>query len=150
MRAVGAKHLGSIPACAGEPRSLCVQRSPVTVYPRVCGGTPAGARPGLRRAGLSPRVRGNPSLFGDTSSRPRSIPACAGEPPPTMTQSMPSRVYPRVCGGTECVVTAKPFRYGLSPRVRGNPRAHAAKLAGLRSIPACAGEPIICAKRPRR
>ena len=30
---------GSIPACAGEPDSLCSVRRIQGVYPRVCGGT---------------------------------------------------------------------------------------------------------------
>ena len=29
----------SIPACAGEPSTLCRVRCPASVYPRVCGGT---------------------------------------------------------------------------------------------------------------
>ena len=51
--------IGSIPACAGEPR---VSRSAVTsarVYPRVCGGTVMPTATSRRAAGLSPRVRGN-------------------------------------------------------------------------------------------
>ena len=75
--------LWSIPACAGEPSRLkrvCRLRS---VYPRVCGGTPvASAR--LRDtsyAGLSPRVRGNPTPAATSRPMAGSIPACAGEPP---------------------------------------------------------------------
>ena len=30
---------GSIPACAGEPKSYIPTLKAVTVYPRVCGGT---------------------------------------------------------------------------------------------------------------
>ena len=73
----------SIPACAGEPFRRCgsggglsprvrgnlqrtYQSPEQEVYPRVCGGTSQIAS----RYGLSPRVRG----------KPRSIPACAGEP----------------------------------------------------------------------
>ena len=72
---------GSIPACAGEPRSMS-RIAPVTrvyprvcggtlgkipravfkigVYPRVCGGTWKLRRKAQRLWGLSPRVRGNP------------------------------------------------------------------------------------------
>ena len=73
-----------------------------------------------------------------------------------------SRVYPRVCGGA-----TRPFRrarhepglfprvrgsrvsiratissWGLSPRVRGSPASFAPCGLGVRSIPACAGEPL--------
>ena len=54
---------GSIPACAGEPLDnpqFCRRQQ---VYPRVCGGTFSPALPLSTSAGLSPRVRGNPSLF---------------------------------------------------------------------------------------
>ena len=51
--------IGSIPACAGEPRSGYHGCPPRGVYPRVCGGT-FSADDGLALCfGLSPRVRGN-------------------------------------------------------------------------------------------
>ena len=53
---------GSIPACAGEPRPGCGPGSGTWVYPRVCGGTRSAATPRGWPSGLSPRVRGNPSL----------------------------------------------------------------------------------------
>ena len=40
--------------------------------------------------------------------------------------------------------------WGLSPRVRGNLVDQLKAKLDNGSIPACAGEPIICAKRPRR
>ena len=39
---------GSIPACAGEPRSAVPVIALVGVYPRVCGGTRAAAGEGGR------------------------------------------------------------------------------------------------------
>ena len=36
--------VGSIPACAGEPRAICRICTLPRVYPRVCGGTAAGMR----------------------------------------------------------------------------------------------------------
>ena len=50
------------------------------VYPRVCGGTHTRPALSLAAAGLSPRVRGNPSPGVAAAFRTRSIPACAGEP----------------------------------------------------------------------
>ena len=111
---------GSIPACAGEPALGGFRRSVISVYPRVCGGT-AHQYPGKAiTTGLSPRVRGNPPPSPDTAARPRSIPACAGEPNTSLSR-----------GGN----------YGLSPRVRGNRQRTEKPRRHRRSIPACAGEP---------
>ena len=49
----------SIPACAGEPQVCQVVHHHCAVYPRVCGGTVAGADAHAPGRGLSPRVRGN-------------------------------------------------------------------------------------------
>ena len=51
------------------------------------------------------------------------------------------RVYPRVCGGTSVFAVGLAGGQGLSPRVRGNLGGMALLSGGLRSIPACAGEP---------
>ena len=134
---------GSIPACAGEPptatRATCCWR----VYPRVCGGTAARRRLPLPRQGLSPRVRGNRNRRAPERAAPRSIPACAGEPPSAChTIEMPP-VYPRVCGGTHGLVPPPQLAGGLSPRVRGN-LLPTTRGTGLQpSIPACAGEPRV-------
>ena len=131
----------SIPACAGEPPSPFCAAIRIWVYPRVCGGTR------IRRAmlappqGLSPRVRGNPARPGRAGAEARSIPACAGEPPPVAAPSTTARVYPRVCGGTYLPPHPIILCWGLSPRVRGNPTAGTLSPTPLRSIPACAGEP---------
>ena len=72
--------MGSIPACAGEPRGKSPSTSERRVYPRVCGGTGWSGKPLLASKGLSPRVRGNPPQGLAQSKSQRSIPACAGEP----------------------------------------------------------------------
>ena len=146
----GLRCMGSIPACAGEPEFIRQGVRAIGVYPRVCGGTrisPSVFRPPI---GLSPRVRGNrigqPVRLGVNWS----IPACAGEPTESSFRSGISPVYPRVCGGTTCVSRALSASLGLSPRVRGNrPRRLAAAARGG-SIPACAGEPPLSDRHPRR
>ena len=135
------RHLGSIPACAGEPS---LRRQPGTeqrVYPRVCGGTGKGAALYLTRKGLSPRVRGNPFAHESVVGSARSIPACAGEPARSRWCDRRSRVYPRVCGGTAASASVTCRSSGLSPRVRGNPGYPGIVAGELGSIPACAGEP---------
>ena len=58
--------------------------------------------------------------------------------------------YPRVCGGTQLAETQARQTTGLSPRVRGNRQAGAARQGRGGSIPACAGEPAAGVPRDRR
>ena len=112
---------GSIPACAGEPGSIVAQCAWSEVYPRVCGGTSYPRENRNPVYGLSPRVRGNRQRVGPPDRRPRSIPACAGEPRIRVPSRPSPPVYPRVCGGTPSPPVANENPKGLSPRVRGNP-----------------------------
>ena len=94
------RRLGSIPACAGEPRRRSLSQRIRWVYPRVCGGTHSLCRRSLLDAGLSPRVRGNPGRRYRHVDNIWSIPACAGEPLPLHGAARLRGVYPRVCGGS--------------------------------------------------
>ena len=134
-------YTGSIPACAGEPTGPYRPHRPPTVYPRVCGGTVSASSLAGVTTGLSPRVRGNLCSPHLPNGVTRSIPACAGEPPRTRNCQMVSMVYPRVCGGTNPILTITSMARGLSPRVRGNHAGSTDGAGGPRSIPACAGEP---------
>ena len=131
----------SIPACAGEPIRHRAPRQVGEVYPRVCGGTPSGYPRTKSRRGLSPRVRGNPSVMRHSRSPRGSIPACAGEPQCAAPGGIDYGVYPRVCGGTGKSVALIVSMKGLSPRVRGNLVRRSESNPPNRSIPACAGEP---------
>ena len=131
---------GSIPACAGEPRSrrgspasgrvyprVCGEPWPCSrrprwsrVYPRVCGGAGRVKVLGPLPAGLSPRVRGSPKETRKEDGVIRSIPACAGEPHPVSGHRYRGSVYPRVCGGAADRMSAGFILRGLSPRVRGS------------------------------
>ena len=99
----------------------------------------------MENGGLSPRVRGNHRVIGQSGKCRRSIPACAGEPPPAGLYRRGRPVYPRVCGGTPGFLLGPATNTGLSPRVRGNPRADRGVAQPARSIPACAGEPLFSA-----
>ena len=70
-----------------------------------------------------------------------SIPACTGEPPPSARARRSPKVYPRVYGGTDGQPGVWAGDHGLSPRVRGNPTGIRRRYKGIRSIPACTGEP---------
>ena len=140
--------VGSIPACAGEPTRRLTTSTHGPVYPRVCGGTPPTRFSYGAHSGLSPRVRGNREHRQPKHHRPRSIPACAGEPPAWRASYSPCRVYPRVCGGTVSVQHIVQGRSGLSPRVRGNLVRRQCAMRSHGSIPACAGEPITTTPPP--
>ena len=109
----------------------------------MCGGTTTPAFDGAILAGLSPRVRGNPAPLAPLAARRGSIPACAGEPGVLRCPMAATRVYPRVCGGTSGSGSGSGSGGGLSPRVRGNLAVDLARQHDGRSIPACAGEPVV-------
>ena len=54
---------GTIPACAGEPRSSPARSRRSRDYPRVCGGTQTELIRDMQDWGLSPRVRGNRTAY---------------------------------------------------------------------------------------
>ena len=155
------RHRGTIPACAGEPGPRNSDIYAKRDYPRVCGGTGAETAHPAARAGLSPRVLGNPTHDRRHPHSARTIPACAGEPLERRDRSLleedyprvcggtsgganpplPVRDYPRVCGGTAADALGLSLNQGLSPRVRGNPGDAGALSLGGGTIPACAGEP---------
>ena len=65
-------------------------------------------------------MRGNRFGMAIGEPPPRSIPAYAGEPPADVVAGESWKVYPRVCGGTGCVLADDHALPGLSPRMRGN------------------------------
>ena len=134
---------GSIPACTGEPATLLLLTAPHRVYPRVYGGTTYTSFTLTYFIGLSPRVRGNLSVVTVFITSFGSIPACTGEPSFGPAKPIPTRVYPRVYGGTFARDTRPRPGQGLSPRVRGNHFSAGISLIVRRSIPACTGEPFL-------
>ena len=148
LQRLGQHDLGSIPACAGEPRAGLPAPLRRRVYPRVCGGTVAMDRVEDEHTGLSPRVRGNRLQVVDVLVDRGSIPACAGEPRGRGGSLRCGGVYPRVCGGTAVGDGHARVHQGLSPRVRGNPVGQLPEAVARGSIPACAGEPSRRAATP--
>ena len=134
----------SIPARAGEPSETDDGIVSPAVYPRACGGTLRNMEYSTAQYGLSPRVRGNPSMSRLPTTPHRSIPARAGEPSEIDTLGKCFEVYPRACGGTDSGAKPEGFYDGLSPRVRGNRFSCPAIRVPGRSIPARAGEPRPC------
>ena len=141
--------MGSIPACAGEPRSRSSRVASCRVYPRVCGGAHGRRGQFSFSWGLSPRVRGSPWALSSRCRSSGSIPACAGEPISRSSTQKPPGVYPRVCGGALAPIRSDAGFRGLSPRVRGSPSRRNRGPGCDWSIPACAGEPQPPQSRPR-
>ena len=133
--------VGSIPACAGEPKPgrrglRCAQ-----VHPRVCGGARIRPRRKVILPGPSPRVRGSLLVESPHVGGIGSIPACAGEPSHRRSAPARSGVHPRVCGGALAGVVSDEHLPGPSPRVRGSLPLPGGNRVPDGSIPACAGEP---------
>ncbi len=114
---------GSIPACAGKPRTACRCAPTSQVHPRVCGEASVVPPFATQRMGPSPRVRGSRRHPDAVPLEAGSIPACAGKPGQLMLSTTRLRVHPRVCGGSR------------------RPKAERQRLRG--SIPACAGKPSV-------
>ena len=111
---------GSIPAHTGEPPFPVRSSVSPGVYPRAYGGTRHRLAHGGAQEGLSPRIRGNPSLRSFRRSLSGSIPAHTGEPYSSQVIGAGGRVYPRAYGGTRTSARTTAGSSGLSPRIRGN------------------------------
>ena len=134
--------IGSIPACAGEPRWIRRLDRPHRVYPRVCGGADASSRLQTARRGLSPRVRGSPAPQVAHERRPGSIPACAGEPRSCARTGRGSGVYPRVCGGAPTTAVCRGRCTGSIPACAGEPQPARPRGRARRVYPrVCGGAP---------
>ena len=140
-RGAGPPAPGSIPACAGKPRSPGPTPSSSRVHPRVCGEAPPPRGRRARVRGPSPRVRGSPPPGCGGDVRGRSIPACAGKPSSSAVSARWRRVHPRVCGEATVAISPHTPSRGPSPRVRGSLSSQSQGSLCVRSIPACAGKP---------
>ena len=114
------KHIGAIPAWAGEPASINVRLSSFRGHPRVGGGTVGPGPAAELVGGPSPRGRGNLDVGVNRYYLKRAIPAWAGEPPRRGLRPPAYRGHPRVGGGTWTDCDALVTPWGPSPRGRGN------------------------------
>ena len=111
----------SIPACAGNPALRPHRAAAGPLHPRVCGEPWVAEQLPQWTGGPSPRVRGTRRRERRSRPAPRSIPACAGPPPPQPPQDA---------------------RGGSIPACAGNPPPDRPRDRRDRgSIPACAGNP---------
>ena len=137
----------SIPACTGNPGQRTVGRRWREVYPRVYGESLKPNPCSKPTSGLSPRVRGIRGAGRGYAGRRGSIPACTGNPRHRRSSARSPAVYPRVYGESGSPPHVPRLRWGLSPRVRGILLEVHLGLVGVRSIPACTGNPPDCCPR---
>ena len=99
-------------------------------------------RPALFGVARSPACAGEPGSAKANRKSAGSIPACAGEPRAARGAIRGAWVDPHVCGGAVAAPPASAIIEGRSPRVRGSLGTGTPGRSTLRSIPACAGEPV--------
>ncbi len=94
------RHLGPIPARAGQPLHPARGRCSAWAYPRSRGATAAAPMSGCCNRGLSPLARGNLSQISGRVGAVRPIPARAGQPASPRRWPGRCRAYPRSRGAT--------------------------------------------------
>ena len=134
---------GSIPARAGKPSSLSLDRNRPWVYPRTGGETFLDVGQVFLIEGLSPHGRGNRGHRILRAQQRGSIPARAGKPFLGDIQGVEAGVYPRTGGETHTTIFLMRTHLGLSPHGRGNHLVQGAAVQGPGSIPARAGKPFL-------
>ena len=133
-----------IPACAGRTPATRGHRTRGPDHPRVCGANRMCCSLSMRRAGSSPRVRGELPVGPLGLGWDRIIPACAGRTPSRRSNEPDRPDHPRVCGANGGVGLAGLGGLGSSPRVRGEREGEQQPRPLARIIPACAGR-TVCA-----
>ena len=134
---------GSIPAHAGETSYRTCPLGHVWVYPRTCGGNRHGGFRVMHQEGLSPHMRGKRIRIRPEEDMVGSIPAHAGETPPSCRGAPKQGVYPRTCGGNRSPFYPSEGDWGLSPHMRGKPVNSPGNSIHPGSIPAHAGETLV-------
>ena len=128
-----------IPAHAGNSSAPHRTAISAAVHPRACGEQCRG-EPDLRvRRGSSPRMRGTGSALRPQGPSRRFIPAHAGNSPARMGRIRAGGVHPRACGEQGRAHLNISDCAGSSPRMRGTVGKERGAGAGVRFIPAHAG-----------
>ncbi len=121
LRGVLDRHLGSIPAHAGQPRGQRRGALRARVDPRACGAAETRTPSTQRSKGRSPRMRGSPRASAREKVIRGSIPAHAGQPAAARVRPRAARVDPRACGAARGSRSKLARTLGRSPRMRGSP-----------------------------
>ena len=132
-----------IPAHAGQTTISKKLRSEITDHPRACGAN--GCVSFLRhfRFGSSPRMRGKRQTRMHMASRPRIIPAHAGQTRLGVMSVGDGTDHPRACGANLLLRISFTPAFGSSPRMRGKPLGSGQRSQRRRIIPAHAGQTYV-------
>ncbi len=112
---------GTIPARAGETRSLRALKRIPWDHPRARGGDPATISASRFFQGPSPRARGRPAHADIPLRVGGTIPARAGETSPRSSSARRRRDHPRARGGDPGRKRRPSWSSGPCPRARGRP-----------------------------
>ena len=111
----------------------------MTVHPRACGEHALQLKPDGTYNGSSPRMRGTRICLCISYPVIRFIPAHAGNTSSGRRWHLAPSVHPRACGEHYENLPWLLDQSGSSPRMRGTPVVHCARLFRRRFIPAHAG-----------
>ncbi len=129
-----------IPAHAGQTRARLQAGPGDPDHPRACGANPTWRRARSTRSGSSPRMRGKPRTFPDSTPVPRIIPAHAGQTWWINVYLLVNPDHPRACGANWKKYSVTGAVSGSSPRMRGKPGHFLRLFQHGRIIPAHAGQ----------
>ncbi len=132
-------HERFMPAGAGNTRRACRQGRPGAVHPRGRGEHDQVLPMYRKDAGSSPRARGTPHRGVYLRGLRRFVPAGAGNTTPCRTPQSRRPVHPRGRGEHAIISSPPRSRPGSSPRARGTQAQGDHLVAGVRFIPAGAG-----------
>ena len=135
-------HVRFIPALAGNTCEVNGDAQPDPVHPRACGEHLHRFLRREREGGSSPRLRG--TRLGDLVDGvvARFIPALAGNTLTSVSVVMRPPVHPRACGEHALMPAESGQPAGSSPRLRGTHPPLRGRPAGIRFIPALAGNTL--------
>ena len=131
----------SIPAHAGQPRTLRCALWPPGVHPRSRGAAGEALMSFAAATGPSPLTRGSHARARRHPHQPGSIPAHAGQPVLPPTPCSRDRVHPRSRGAAGATAPLVSYVIGPSPLTRGSRHGARDRIAHDGSIPAHAGQP---------
>ena len=128
-----------IPAHAGNSQKGARSARHAADHPRACGELIEGPDGAGKTTGSSPRMRGTLWQHRTARSRPRIIPAHAGNSPRHPPDCPQLSDHPRACGELDSQDRLSTMTDGSSPRMRGTRVKGRAHGRFLRIIPAHAG-----------
>ena len=131
--------LGITPACAGNSKRPQKCKSRQWDHPRLRGEQAAWQMQPGDLVGSPPLARGTEGCGWIPASVCGITPACAGNSPPILIFSPPSRDHPRLRGEQRSALRRSALHRGSPPLARGTDAKTRLHTVDIRITPACAG-----------